>query len=76
MLQFIENLLWAYYIKHTASGSLLRAAVYGELITLVGVVGFYSWLKSFWFVIPTVIGGFLGTYYSGKLEVKKPKHGI
>lgn len=70
ILQFIENFLWAMYIDHAAKKKLLRAAIYGEMITVVGAITFYSWLDSKWYIVPTVIGGFLGTYFSDKVKVK------
>lgn len=68
VLQFIENVLWAYYIKYASEEKLLQAAIFGELITIAGIVTFYSWLENYIFVIPTILGGFLGTYYSKRIR--------
>lgn len=68
ILQFIENVLWAFYIKYTSEDKLLKAAIFGELITIAGIATFYSWLDNVIFVIPTILGGFLGTLYSQRIK--------
>lgn len=68
VVSFIENTLWAFYIKYASDGNMLRAAIFGEVITVVGLTVFYTWIDSIWYCIPTIIGGFFGTLYSEKVK--------
>lgn len=58
------NFLNARYIKYVAEKKMLRAAIYSELVVLAASITTINYVHNFWYIIPMIIGGFLGTILS------------
>lgn len=65
---FLVGVVYALYVKFLAENKMLKAAIYGELIVILGAFATINYVHNNWYIIPAVIGGFLGTLYSTKLS--------
>ncbi len=70
LLVAFSDFLWARYIKHTAESNALKSAVYASAIYLLGSVIVIAYIGDHSMVLPAVLGAFVGTYLSAKLEKK------
>lgn len=58
---FVLGVLYSVYIKALSENKMLRAALFGELVVLCGAVTTVNYVENHWYLIPAIIGGFLGT---------------
>lgn len=56
------DILFALYVRRTAQGSALSAAIYGTTILLFAAYVTISYVANPWMVLPSAAGGFIGTY--------------
>lgn len=68
ILSFVNNVLLAFYIKYVSEDSMFRGAVFGESIMVCGAFLTINYVKDNYLLIPLIIGGFLGTYYSRRIK--------
>lgn len=59
---FVTDFLWALYISETAAMREWTAATYGALIYVASATMIISYTGNMWFLIPGVLGGWLGTF--------------
>ena len=64
----ITDALWALYVIHTTKKSPLLAASYGSLIHILSAFTVISYTKNYFYLIPLVIGSFIGTYLTVKYK--------
>jgi hypothetical protein len=75
----ITDVIWAFYIRWSASGKAFRAAVMSILIYVIGAFTFAEFIKDQWVLIPAGLGCFIGTYVTikyldnNKKKLKKPE---
>jgi len=62
----ITDVIWALYIRWSASGKAFRAAVLSILIYVIGAFTFAEFIKDTWVLIPAAAGCFVGTYITIK----------
>ena len=60
---FMINVFYARYVKTLQTDSRFWAANYGELTRIAGAIVTIAFVHNPWYLIPTVAGGWLGTYY-------------
>ena len=66
LLSFCINLFYALYVKNLISGKIIFAAIFGECVVLFGAIATINYVENHYYLIPLVIGGFLGTIASAK----------
>lgn len=59
---FFTDIIWALYIRWSASGKAFKAAILSVLIYIVGAFTFAEFIKDAWVLVPASIGCFAGTY--------------
>ncbi len=63
---FFTDIIWALYIRWSASGKAVKAAILSVLIYIIGAFTFAEFIKDTWVLIPASIGCFAGTYVTIK----------
>lgn len=63
---FVTDIVWALYIRYSASGKAFKAAVLSILIYAIGAFTFAEFIKDTWVLIPASAGCFVGTYLTIK----------
>ncbi len=58
------DVTWAKYTIHTSKHRAWRSALWSVGIVLVGAVSIYAIAHSPWYVIPSALGAFVGTYFT------------
>lgn len=58
------NFLNARYIKYIAKSKIVKAAIYSELVVVAYSFNVISLVDNYWYIIPMIIGGFIGTLLS------------
>ena len=71
IVSYFVNIFYAVYIIELGNNKLLKAALFGELLVLAGAFNIINYTQNKWYLIPVVLGGFLGTI-STKLWRKSP----
>ncbi len=76
---FIYDVLYAHYTLSVASLKATSAATFGAILYTISAFGVLSYVENLLYVIPMVLGGWLGTYWAIKKEkerriplIKKP----
>ena len=67
------DILWALYIRRTNEGAALSAALFSSLIILIGALVITTYIQNSWYLVPTVLGGFAGTFLTVKIDGRKNK---
>jgi len=62
----ITDIVWALYIRWSASGKAFKAALLSILIYVIGAFTFAEFIKDSWVLIPASLGCFVGTYVTIK----------
>jgi hypothetical protein len=70
---FLTDIVWALYIRWSANGLALKAAIASIFIYVIGAFTFAEFIKDFWVIIPASLGCFVGTYITVKLDSEKNK---
>ena len=68
-LMFIVDLVWTYWLIYVHKRQAFKSAMCAVFIYLFGTFVTLKWIEDKTFIIPAVIGGFLGTYYTVKWNV-------
>lgn len=58
----LTDALYALYTIHVTKKNPVLAASYGSLIHILTAFAVISYTKNYWYLIPLVIGSFIGTY--------------
>lgn len=59
---FLVDALYAYYTFSVTRTRPLRAAASGSLVYVLLAVGVIGYTRNAWYLVPMVLGSFLGTY--------------
>lgn len=70
-VSFIIDVLWAVYISEIAKNKPLSSAMAGSFIYLLGALITIAYVSNPWMIVPAVIGGFFGTYFTVKINKKQ-----
>lgn len=62
----LGDMCWAKYMMYAADKKAFKAAFWGTLIMVFGMVSIISYLEDKRFIPAALIGGFIGTYYTVK----------
>lgn len=62
----VTDALWALYMLNVAKKSPALAATYGSLIHILTAFTVISYTENYLYLIPLVIGSFVGTYLTVK----------
>ena len=65
---FITDVLWTLLVRRTTQGRALSASIYSTLIVLLSAVAITSFVENGWYVIPSALGAFAGTYLTVKID--------
>ena len=68
---FVTDIIWALYIRWSANGFALKAAVASIFIYAIGAFTFAEFIKDLWVIIPACLGCFFGTYVTVKIDNEK-----
>jgi hypothetical protein len=60
------DIIWALYIRWSASGKAFRAGISSIFIYVIGAFTFGEFIKDVWIVVPAGLGCFVGTYVTIK----------
>ena len=58
----VTDALWALYMIYVTKKSAFLAASYGSFIHILSAFTVISYTKNYYYLIPLVIGSFIGTY--------------
>ncbi len=64
---FAVGVLYSIYVKALAANKMLRAAIFGELVVICGAITTVNYVNNIIYLIPAVIGGFLGTLLTNRI---------
>ncbi len=67
----VGDFLWVLYIRRTNSGAALSAAAFSSFLILLGALVIVTYIQNSWYLLPTVAGGFVGTFATVKMDSKK-----
>lgn len=73
LASLISNVLWAFYIRRTSQGHAFWSSTVGAAITLVGAYIILSYVDNKLYLIPTIIGGFIGQYFTMKYDARNKR---
>lgn len=65
---FAINFAYANYVKNVTRSKWLKAAALGEVVTILMFCNIANYVENNWYIIPVVIGGFMGTYLNQRLN--------
>lgn len=68
LLMFITDVIWALYIRWSASGKAFRAAISSMFIFAVGAFTIGEFVRDSYIIIPAALGCFCGTFLTVKLD--------
>jgi hypothetical protein len=60
----IQDIFWAKYTVNAARHNAFMAATWGGLIPIAGAIAVIAYVQSGWYLIPYVLGSWVGTYYA------------
>lgn len=69
----VADLLWAMYIRRTSNGQAFQAGLFSALMVFLGAFVVTSYIENSLYLIPSVFGAFVGTYYTVKIDYEKSK---
>jgi len=64
LVTLVVDFAWSMYIKSLSNGNHLKAAGWSVFISLAGGITVISYTENNWLLIPSVVGGAIGTYLS------------
>ena len=68
---FVIDILWAVYISEVAKNKPLSSAIAGSFLYMLGTLVTIAYVSNPWMILPAVIGGFFGTYFTVKINKKE-----
>jgi len=68
---FVIDVLWAVYISEIAKNKPLSSAIAGGFLYTLGALVTIAYVSNPWMILPAVIGGFFGTYFTVKINKKQ-----
>lgn len=66
LFAFGINFTYALYVRKITVQKYFHAAILGEVVTILMLCNIRETVNNFWYIIPVVIGGFLGTWWNQK----------
>jgi uncharacterized membrane protein YfcA len=66
----IVDILWVWYIKSVDSDKAWQASTSGTLIYSISAVITIHYVENHWYLIPMILGAFLGTFFAIKIKKK------
>lgn len=66
IFSFLINFCYGNYVRSMSKGKVWRAAVFGELVTIMMFFNVRAFIHDWHNLIPVVIGGFFGTIATKK----------
>ena len=70
------DVLWALYIRRTATGAAGPAATYAAGIFIASAYNTLSYLQSPWLLVPMACGAWVGTYFVIRYEHHRQKETV
>lgn len=67
----ILDIVWALYVRRTATGDALQSALYAVGIMGLGAFNTISYIENVWYLPFSIFGAFIGTYAIVKWEHSK-----
>lgn len=67
----VVDICWALYLRRAGTGHATKAAHFATLLMGLGIYNTHSWLSDKRLIIPMLVGGWLGTYYTIKHDKRK-----
>jgi len=65
------DIVWVFYIRKTTQGKAVQAASLSTLIVLLGAFVIINYVENLWYIVPTILGAFVGTYVAVKIAEKR-----
>lgn len=66
VIYIVIDALYAIYIRRTAEKNALSSANYGAILHIFLAIGVISYVNNFLYIIPLVLGSWVGTYLAVK----------
>lgn len=63
---FACDVAWTKYFLAAAAKHPARAGLWSAMIVVLGGISFYSYLDSRWMLVPSILGAYLGTWWTVK----------
>lgn len=70
---FILDVIWALYVRRTASGNVLASSLLAGLIMGFGAINTIYFVQNHWNILFSVIGAIVGTWVTLKIETDAQK---
>ena len=67
----LADVVWALYIRRAGEGKAASAGFLAALIILFGAYITIEYVENHWYLIPAVVGAFVGTYITVVLDKKR-----
>ena len=66
-----SDIIWVFYIRRVSQGKALQGAASSAFIVLLGAFVVVSYVKNWLYIIPTLLGAFVGTFIAIKIDTSK-----
>jgi hypothetical protein len=66
----LADVVWALYIRRAGEGRAASAGFLSMIIILFGAYITIEYVDNHWYLLPAVIGAFIGTYFTVKADKK------
>ncbi len=73
---FFTDIVWTLYIRWSAAGYALKAAIMSVFIYIIGAWTLLELVKDIYIMIPASLGCLLGTYFTIKWDSRKKNAGV
>jgi len=70
VITFFYDVACTLYLKKVNEGKAFLGAMYGSIISIISAVVIIEYTNDVMFLIPSVLGGFFGTYFTIKYTRK------
>lgn len=67
----LSDVFWAIYIRRVSERKMLAAASISSLIVLFAGFAAIEYVGNNWYLIPAMLGAFVGTFFTLKIDGKK-----
>ncbi len=67
----LVDIVWGFYIRRAGSGHATQAANYAVAIMAFGALNAISYIGNHWFLIPILLGNWIGTFSVVKWDHRK-----
>lgn len=69
----VTDLIWVFYIRRVNQGKAFQAALTSPLLLLLGAFIVINYMENKWYLLPTLLGAFVGTFLATKFDSEKRK---